>query len=494
LTEWPGGGNVRGRRHAFLIGGAHSGCGKTTISLALMAALCRRSLWVQPFKVGPDFIDPGFHTQVTGRDSRNLDGWMLNRGYNEALFRGLVAGADVAVVEGVMGLFDGYDGRSESGSSAEMAKWLGIPAVLVVDARSMARSAAALVYGFSRFDPDLEIAGVIFNRIGSPGHLGFLKEAMDAHLPEIPVLGGVLREAALTIPERHLGLVTSDEILLDATWQDAAVSLVDRCIDMEALLAATVYREQPVAGMPSVVRLSRDEPPVPIAVARDAAFCFYYADNLDLLREAGAEIRLFSPLAGEVLPGDAAGLILGGGYPELFAAELSVRTGVLESIRQAVARGMPVYAECGGMMFLGREIETLEGVRYPMAGILPFATRMLKRRKALGYTEVELLRPCLLGPAGMRLRGHEFHYSEIADLDESREKEGRSLDGLHAVYRVGRRKFGESRSEGYARGSVLASYIHLHWGSAPDAAVSFVGSCRAFRDVVRETRQSRGKV
>jgi cobyrinic acid a,c-diamide synthase len=472
---------VSTRRHAFLIAGTHSGCGKTTTSLALMAALRRRGLEVQPFKVGPDFIDPGFHTEVTGRASRNLDGWMLSRRYNEILFQNLLRGADVAVVEGVMGLFDGYDGLTESGSSAQMAKWLGIPAILVVDARSMARSAAALVHGFSRFDPGLRVAGVIFNRIGSPGHFSFLKDAMEANLPEIPVLGGIPREEGLTIPERHLGLVTSDEVFLDRMWRDAAADLMERCVDLDAILVATPCSPEPVAAISTGAAAQTGSARTPIAVARDAAFCFYYADNLDLLREAGAEIRYFSPLAGERLPPDSAGLYLGGGYPELFAERLSSHTAVLESIRLAASRGMPVYAECGGLMFLGREIETVDGTRCPMVGLLPFSTRMLKQRKALGYTEVELLQPCLLGKAGLRLRGHEFHYSEIVPGDEARGDAIGRREDPEKIYVLRRRRFEETRREGYLAGSVLASYIHLHWGSAPEAATSFVQHCREFR-------------
>lgn len=469
------------KRHGFLIAGTHSGCGKTTISLALMAALRRRELAVQPFKVGPDFIDPGFHTQATGRGSRNLDGWMLSRQYNEALFQNLLKRADVAVVEGVMGLFDGFDGLTESGSSAEMAKWLGIPVILVVDARSMARSAAALVHGFSRFDPELRMAGVIFNRIGSPAHLTFLKDAMAANLPDIPVLGGIPREDGLTIPERHLGLVTSDEVLLDPAWREAAVNLVERNLDLDGLLARTEYRGEVHSVAVTGSATLRDGPPVPVAVARDAAFCFYYPDNLELLRDAGAEIRFFAPLAGETLPTDAAGLYLGGGYPELFAAQLSSHTAFIESIRTGASRSMPIYAECGGMMFLSRYIEANDGQRYPMAGILPFGTRMLKRRKALGYTEVELLRPCFLGQAGLRLRGHEFHYSEIAESDESEKELPLNMADPERIYLLRRRRFEETRREGYLAGSVLASYIHLHWGSAPEAAPTFVQACRGFQ-------------
>jgi cobyrinic acid a,c-diamide synthase len=463
-------------RRAFLIAGTHSGCGKTTISLALMAALRRRRMVVQPFKVGPDFIDPGFHTQVTGLSSRNLDGWMLSRQYNEALFQKLLSRADVGVVEGVMGLFDGFDGLTESGSSAEMAKWLGIPVVLVVDARSMARSAAALVHGFSRFDPELRVAGVIFNRVGSPAHLAFLKDAMGANLPDIPVLGGIPREDGLTIPERHLGLVTSDEILLDPGWQDTAVNLVERNLDLDGLLAVTEYAEQKLSSVVAGPPEGGDTPPVVIAVARDAAFCFYYPDNLELLREAGAEILFFAPLAGETVPAGAAGVYLGGGYPELFATELSSHDAFIDAIRSGASRAMPIYAECGGMMFLSRYIQTHDGHRYPMAGILPFGTRMLKRRKALGYTEVELLGPCLLGKPGLRLRGHEFHYSEITEEDGTA-----NVADLQKIYLLRRRKFEETRREGFCLGSVLASYIHLHWGSAPDAARTFVKACRRFQ-------------
>jgi cobyrinic acid a,c-diamide synthase len=491
-----------------LVGGTHSGCGKTTIALALMAAFKGRGLRVQPFKVGPDFIDPGFHTQITGMESRNLDGWMLSRDYNRALFCRLLEHADMAIIEGVMGLFDGYDGLTESGSSAEMAKWLGLPVVLVVDARSMARSVAALVYGFRHFDPGLRFAGVIFNQIGGEGHLSYLKEAMSVSLPEIPVLGGIPREDPIRIPERHLGLVTADEITIDAQWEKNLAGLVERYIELDLMVRMGDYRgdfptpemeESPSwipaprlkpagtssAGMTkggSVVIAAGDlpvpsvgavrEPPVTIAVARDAAFCFYYPDNFELLREAGAVIHFFSPVAGECFPTNAAGLYLGGGYPELYAANLSSQEGFLAAVRDAVSRGMPVYAECGGLMVLSRFIDTLEGNRYPMAAVLPFGTRMLPRRKALGYTEVLLQADCLLGPKGLIMRGHEFHYSELVAAETN--------PALEYSYRIHGRKFGNDRPEGYAVGSALASYVHLHWGSAPEAAASLVERCREY--------------
>ncbi len=319
--------------------------------------------------------------------SRNLDGWMLGRDYNRGLFLRLLDQADLAIVEGVMGLFDGYDGLTESGSSAEMAKWLGLPVILVVDARSMARSAAALVYGFRHFDPGLNFAGVIFNQIGGAGHLEYLKEAMTASVLEIPVLGGIPREDPIRIPERHLGLVTADEITIDPVWENNLAGLVERYVDLDLILRMVECEQgcspisadashdwipasagmteggvggatqRGVAGVTEAeaggrrrdasggitsgdfveniwagLQASSEEPagakietPTVIAVARDAAFCFYYPDNFELLRQAGAEIRFFSPIAGESFPLDSAGLYLGGGYPELYAENLSSR-------------------------------------------------------------------------------------------------------------------------------------------------------------------------
>lgn len=491
-----------------MVAGTHSGCGKTTLALALMAALRKRGLRVQPFKVGPDFIDPGFHSVVTGVESRNLDGWMLDREYNRELFTRLVEHAQAAVVEGVMGLFDGYDGRTEWGSSAEMAKWLGIPVVLVVDARSMARSAAALVHGFRTFDPDLRFAGVLFNRVGSPGHLRYLEEAMEGAIGGLPVLGGIPRREDITLPERHLGLVTAQETVLTESWVESLVRLIEDHVDLDTLLKRSEwnhsscceeigtpcggrfrrekkssvgeetvgFREPLAQRLPSTTQTSVEK--VPIAVPRDAAFCFYYPDNLEFLESFGARLEFFSPLAGECLSEHACGLYLGGGYPELFARQLSEHGQFLEGLRRAADRGMPIHGECGGLMVLSRYIETLEGTRYPMAGLLPFGTRMLGRRKALGYTEVELREPCLLGLPGSILRGHEFHYSEIVDMDDT-------ASVTHA-YTLRKRKHAPSRLEGYAVGSVLAGYIHLHWGSDPRAPRAFVAHCRKYGDKNRK--------
>jgi cobyrinic acid a,c-diamide synthase len=457
-----------GQKHAFLVAGTHSGCGKTTVALGLLAAFRARGMRVQPFKVGPDFIDPGLHTQIAGCRSRNLDGWMLSREYNTEIFRRLCAESDVAVVEGVMGLFDGYEGGSESGSSAEMAKWLGVPTILVVDSRSMARSVAALIHGFTHFDPELDVRGVIFNQIGGEAHLEYLREAVGSSFPDLAVLGGIPKEDPVRIPERHLGLVTAEEMKLDLKWREKLAQLIERSLDLDMLLERTKYSSDFAVSNPAGPSIRSRKSPT-IAVARDAAFCFYYPDNLELLESAGAQLQFFSPVDGESIPEDCSGLYLGGGYPEVFAEAISRNTKFLRQIRMRASDGMPIYAECGGLMTLGRFIDSIDGKKFPMAGILPFGTRMLSRRKALGYTEVVLRKACLLGEAGTAIRGHEFHYSEIAESWEAAD--------LEFAYELHKRKHQSTRMEGYSVGSVLASYIHLHWGSAPGAAQSFVQHC-----------------
>jgi cobyrinic acid a,c-diamide synthase len=456
----------------LVIAGTQSGVGKTTITLGLLYALARRGLKVQPFKVGPDFIDPGHHTRAAGRVCRNLDGWMLSREANLSLFRRRAREADVAVVEGVMGLFDGFDGASEAGSTAQMAKWLGLPVLLVVDARAMARSAAALVHGFASFDPDLSLAGVIFNRIGSAAHLEYLNQALSC-LQGVRGFGGLPRDGELAIPERHLGLATVEDHPLGEAYLGRLADLLETNLDLEGLLAAlpplTLPEEPAPAAAPPVVRLG---------VARDRAFCFYYPENLELLSGFGAELVPFSPLDDRELPADLDGIYLGGGYPELYAEQLAANDGLKQALKEAAAGGMPIYAECGGLMYLAQEIRDLEGRVHPMAGVFPFAVRMLPRLKALGYREVTLTAPGLLGPAGTTARGHEFHYSEIAG----------EPGGVPRLYRLTPRRGGAAVSEGYSQNHVLASYVHLHFGSNPEVARYLVASCRTYKDGLRGGR------
>ena len=443
---------------SLVIAAPHSGSGKTTVTLGIMAALMRRGLAVAPFKVGPDFIDPGYHRLVTGNPSINLDGWMCRDTFVRGTFARHAAGADVAVIEGVMGLFDGISGASDDGSTAQIARMLGVPAILVVDARSQARSAAALVKGFAEFDRRLWFAGVIFNNVGSDNHARMLREAVASLPADIPVFGCIPRDEQVSIPSRHLGLVTAEDNPLTPDFLVHLADVMERNLDLDGMLTA-------VKGL-SLTPARRAAPPqgsVRLAVARDAAFCFVYDDNLRLLREAGAEIVEFSPLADRQLPGDIWGIYLPGGYPELFADHLAANESMKTAIRSAIEAGMPVYAECGGFIYLTQEF----------VGIFPVTARMLPRRKALGYREVELTADSLLGPAGTVARGHEFHYSEIGEMPGEIER----------VYRV--RKHGvDLGEEGFRYRNCLASYIHLHFGSNPELAKSFVAACRAFAEEV----------
>lgn len=472
----------------MVIAGIHSGCGKTTISLGLMAALKQRGLSVAPFKVGPDFIDPGHHSRITGVTSRNLDGWMLSRNSNIDCFYRHASGADIAVVEGVMGLFDGYDGRSEAGSSAQMAKWLDLPVLLVVNAKSMARSAAALLKGFETFDKDLRFAGVIFNMIGSRRHLTYLRDAIEGYV-KMPCLGGICRDEDISIPERHLGLVTRQDHVLTQDDIDRLANAIERHVDVNALIeslsdkyaAPLSARTAAAAGTPRhpIGSKAGAEGRPRIGVAKDNAFCFYYQDNLDLLQACGAELVCFSPVCDEGLPRDLDGLYLGGGYPELFAPQLAQNSGMRQQIREKSIDGMPIYGECGGFMYLCRQLTDSDGNIFPMTGCFPYTTRMFSRLKALGYREITLSRDTVIGPGGQSLRGHEFHYSALEDAAPDSSDTSDQWD--QKVYRVAARAGISETVEGFSVFNTLGSYIHLHFGSCPAAAEHLVTRCIDYR-------------
>ncbi|MBI4839992.1 MAG: cobyrinate a,c-diamide synthase, partial [candidate division NC10 bacterium] len=353
--------------HALLVGGVASGVGKTTVTLGLMAALRRRGLRVQGFKVGPDFIDAGLHAAVTDRPSHNLDGWLLPRAEIEEIFARHTADADVALVEGVMGLFDGLEGGSDRGSSAEIARWLHLPVLLVVDASAAIRSAAATLLGFETFDSSLRMAGVVFNRAGGPRHAGWLREA-SALTCRTPILGALPWETDVRIPERHLGLVTAETGLLTPERVGKLADLVEAHVDVDQLLEASRLAAVPSPSPPHPASPGRR---CRIGVARDAAFCFYYAENLTRLEAAGASLVPFSPLQDPRLPEGLDGLYLGGGYPEVHAAELAANVSVRDDIRAHATAGCPVYAECGGFMYLAEAIQDPEGRWHPMVGWIP---------------------------------------------------------------------------------------------------------------------------
>jgi cobyrinic acid a,c-diamide synthase len=465
----------------LVIAGTHSGSGKTTVTLGILAALKYRGFSVAPFKVGPDFIDPGHHRQVAGRQSRNLDGWMLSAWVNREIFARGIVDADLAVVEGVMGLFDGYDGRSEAGSTAQMAKWLNLDILLVVDARSMARSVGALVYGFTQFDPDCRFCGIVFNNVGSPRHMEYLCGALEEKV-SIPVLGGLPKNPDLAIPDRHLGLVTAEDHRLSERQRVSLANFIEENLELDklmGLLPEIVIEDQWHNVEKGGAHLKNSEisisdlEKVRIGVARDHAFCFYYQDNFEVLEENGAEIVFFSPVNDRELPLKLDGIYLGGGYPELYAETLSKNIFMRKAIFALCEGGMPVYAECGGFMYLCEKLITKQDMAYDMVGCFPFESRMKNRLTALGYREIRLSKTTLLGEKGLTARGHEFHYSYL--------EEERVTPHIHKVYEATDRSGNERSCPGYLVNQCLGSYAHLHFRSCPEIGRNFVSACRVYK-------------
>jgi len=453
-----------------IVAGTNSGVGKTSVTLALVSALRRRGLRVQTFKVGPDYLDPTYLKVASGRPCYNLDGWMTGKAYVRNLFLEKATDADVAVIEGVMGLFDGSDPVDSSGSTAEIAAWLDAPVLLVVNAHGVARSLAAMVKGYAEFDPGLKIAGVIANHCGSESHGQWLRESLDAFgLPS--TLAALPRGAFADLPSRHLGLVTADTRSLPEDLLNGLAQTLENHGRLDDILRiAQSAPALPGAGAP---RSNPDKDSrLRVGLAYDEAFHFYYPDNLEALEAHGCQLVSFSPLKDNELPDELAAVYFGGGYPEEHAEALARNASMIESVRRFVRTGKPVYAECGGLMYLAQGIECGNGERHCLVGLLPKWTRMLNRRKALSYVEVTLTRDSLFGKRGDRLRGHEFHYSElVGDPIEER--------GWRQPYLVQRRRSDEATLEGFQNGSIVASYVHAHFASRPGAVDHFVSACGA---------------
>ncbi len=451
-----------------------SGNGKTTVATGLMAALARRGLAVSPHKVGPDYIDPGYHALAVssagaGRPGRNLDAYLCGPERIAPLFLHGAAGADVAVVEGVMGLFDGAAHQGELASTAHVAKVLRAPVVLVVDASSQSRSVAALVHGFASWDPEVRIGGVVLNKVASDRHEELLREALDSS--GVPVLGVLRRDAGLVTPSRHLGLVPVAERRAEALAAvgDMADRVAAGC-DLEGLLAlarsapaleADAWDPAVQAGEPAARR------PV-VAVAGGPAFTFSYAENSELLTAAGAEVVSFDPLRDEELPQGTAGLVIGGGFPEVYAPELSANEPLRKAVAELAAAGAPIAAECAGLLYLARE---LDGA--PMCGVLDVRARMAERL-TLGYREAVAVGDSVLAKAGTRVRGHEFHRTAV-EPGAGAASAGSPGSGRAAPAWGWSRP--ERRVEGFVHEGVHASYLHVHWAAEPSLARGFVGSC-----------------
>jgi len=427
----------------LVVAGTHSGVGKTTVASGLVAALAARGLRVAPFKVGPDFIDPSYHALAAGRPGRNLDPFLCGEELVRPLFLHGARGADLAVVEGVMGLFDG-EGGGDFASTAHVARLLGAPVLLVVDASAMARSAAAVVHGYSTFDPRVRVGGVVLNRVGSDAHERMLREALSPL--GVPVLGALRRDGRLAAPERHLGLVPAAERRRAAGEAVRRLGeVIGRRLDLEGVLRLA-RSAGPLEGEPWSPEAPGPPPPgARVAVASGPAFSFLYEENLELLRGAGAELLFFDPASSEGLPEGAGALYLGGGFPEVYAAELSENRPLREAVRLFAAAGRPVVAECGGLLYLARSLDGRE-----MCGVLDAGARMTGRL-TLGYRRARALSGSSLAEAGTEVRGHEFHYSAVEPAAGERpawEVEGRG-------------------PEGFVAGGVHASYLHLHWAARP---------------------------
>lgn len=454
--------------HRLVIGGTGSGVGKTTLTIGLMAALRKRGLTVQGFKCGPDYIDPSYHTAVTGRMSRNLDSWMLSHDVVRDIFVRASKDADISIIEGVMGFYDGKDPRTNAGSTAEISMIVDSPVLLVVNCASMARSAAAIVKGFQALEPKVKIVAVIANRVGSEGHYQLVKIAVEQECG-IPVIGYLLKESEIEIPERHLGLIPSVERGELDPFFDKLGELIEKTIDLDQLLFIT--KSEKLLESTSSLFKRTESRGIRIAVAKDAAFNFYYEENLELLIAKGAEIVYFSPLQGEVLPDQIDGLYIGGGFPEEFADRLYEMDHVKASIKQAIEKGLPTFAECGGFMYLTESIETTAGDIFPMVGVVPGRVKMQKRLAALGYREIRGEANNYLLKDSMTARGHEFHYSTFeanAPIPFAYKSEG--LRG--------------SKQEGYVSNNLIAGYTHLHFASCPKIVENWLTKCMEWKEHV----------
>lgn len=449
----------------IIISGTQSGAGKTTAALGIMLALRRRGLRVQPFKTGPDYIDPTYHTQAVGNISRNLDAWLLSRRVILELFERQARNADISIIEGVMGLYDGLQ-DTEKGSTAHLAKILNCPVLLIVDARSLSRSAAALALGYKKFDEKISLKGVILNNIGSTSHYRYIKTAVEKKT-KIPVLGYLPRDSDLNLPERHLGLVPATENRLRNVFYKKLSKVIEECVDIDMILkisrqAETIdFRKKRHLFTP---RSIKDY--VTIAVAKDKAFSFYYEDNLEILKFLGARVIEFNSLEDKKLPKGVDGVYIGGGFPELFARELSRNAKLKRDIYRQAKEGLPIYAECGGLMYLMEKMEN-----FSMVGIFKGSVNMAHRAQVLGYAQIETIKDNILSKNGARNRAHIFHWSYLYDLP----------DDTSFAYRI---KKSEDRIfyDGLIQGNVLASYAHLHFGSNLDFARNFVTVCRRYKE------------
>ena len=465
---------------ALIIAGDRSGVGKTTITLAILAYLTQQKKKVQSFKVGPDYIDPMFHSLATGTPCRNLDPVLTSPNYVRDCFNRHAN--NCVVIEGVMGLFDGIsnpdntDSLNDYGSTAHIARILDIPVVLVLDCSRLSTSIAAIAFGYANLDPKVNIAGVILNKVASDRHLELLSTALKAI--DMPILGVLRRNQQVTIPDRHLGLIPSSELtnIKDIFSQLALATTAFNWNKLLPLIEQQPLSPQvPKSPSPDAERSAANplgqvpKSPIKIAIALDAAFNFYYQDNLDLLTELGAELINWSPIKDCNIPDDIQGLYFGGGFPEVFAEQLANNKKVLQQLKQIIRSGIPTYAECGGLMYLCEKLIDLEKQTWSMVGVIPSVVTM-QAKLTLGYRKAVALQDSPLIAAKQTAIGHEFHHSELTILSE------RPLWQLQSFHRYSPQLF-----EGFSYGNLHASYLHLHWGESNHLAQRFIQSCRNYK-------------
>ncbi len=453
---------------AVIVSATHSGAGKTTATASIIRGLRHSGLRVQPFKLGPDFIDPAYLAEAAGRPAVNLDLWMMGDDGVRRAFGRWSGEADIAVIEAMGALYDGEDG-TENGSAAAVAKLLGLPVLVVLDAYGMTRTAGAILLGLREFDPDVRIAGCVLNRVGSAAHGEMISAALSEEQREL-VIGTIQREDALDIPERHLGLLTATENQGDVKLREQAQLRAGAGLDLEriaAIAGASMPRDRPVTATSDTPACPR--PRARLALARDAAFCFYYEENLRLLAEAGFELVPFRPTQDSALPEDVDAVYLGGGYPESFGTELAANTSLAGDLRQRAAQGVPIYAECGGLLYLSRSLTGFDGKRHALSGLLPLETRMDSAYLAISYVEARTLLDSPLGPAGIVARGQEFHQSRIVGSEP-----------MGTLYELTASR-SPARRAGFLQGNLAASYVHLHFASCPELTTNLVTSALVAR-------------
>jgi len=458
----------------LVIAGDRSGVGKTTVTLAILAYLSARDKRVQSFKVGPDYIDPMFHTAVTGLSCRNLDPVLTSPDYLQDCFKRHTQAAEWTVVEGVMGLFDGIyhpyhpTSRNDYGSTADVARILNLPVLLVLDCSRLSTSIAAIAYGYANLDPQVNIVGVILNKVASDRHLQLLTTALNSI--EMPILGVLMRDAVTAIPDRHLGLVPSEEISeIDRIFAKLA-DIAKTAFDWNQLLPLIAHPNAPTTSSYLEFPQKQEQlSKVRIAVARDKAFNFYYQDNLDLLTRLGAELVFWSPLADRNIPDNVRGLYFGGGFPEMFAQQLSKNKRVRQQLKQIIEADLPTYAECGGLMYLCEQLIDLQGQTWSMLGVIPSIVTM-QAKLTLGYRKAIALQDSSLFAAKQTIIGHEFHRSKLLSDPQSPQWQ---LQGVH--------QSSLATLEGWNIRQVHASYLHLHWGADDSIPRRFIEHCRNYK-------------